>query len=208
MGGTAIIDKIDTREEFAALKNQNRYGAGWDDYTSVLNNSNAAGLSPPAWKTMGSNGHYGLHFTAGESCFAPFHIKHDWKAGTSGFIHMHFLVDEALVSGETITWKLYYTGAKGHHQGQSLTGTRTTITLTYTADGTEVAGEHLIVECSDADAIDLLEVDSLFIVEIEMDAETIASGTAEIFGLMCDIHYQSDGKLTREKAPSFTKNGN
>ena len=206
MSATAKRGEVNLRDKLASLENQNRYGAGWADLTAILNNSNAAGLSPPAWKSMGANGHYGLHFTAGESAFCVFHVPHGW-AGTLSYPHVHFLVDIALTAGDTITWKLHYTVARRgheHHTGESLTGARTTLTLTYTADGNEVAGEHIVIE-DDTQTIDMLEVDALVIMEVEMDAATV-TGTEEIFGLMCDIHYESDGMLTKEKAPKFTKN--
>jgi hypothetical protein len=197
MGANAQRPDINTRSELARLSNQNRYGAGWQDLVAVLNNSNAAGLSPPAWKAM-VNGHYGLHFSAGESAFATFHVLHDYKPATLAYPHVHFLVDIALTAADTITWKLHYTIAKGHQQGGILDDTPTTITLTYTATGDEAAGEHLIVEASDAQAIDLLETDSLVIMEVEMDAASV-TGTEEIFGLMVDFHYQSTGTLTTDK---------
>lgn len=205
MSATTSIDEKNVRTELTKLKNQNRFGAGWNDLLAPINNSNAAGITPPAWKAMGANGHYGMHFTAGESAFVNFHVLHDWKVGTIAYQHVHFLVDIALTAGDTITWKTHHTIARGHHQGESLTGTRTTTTMTYTADGTEVAGEHLILEVPIADAIDLLETDTLIIMEIEMDAASV-TGTEEIFGLQVDLHYESDGMLTKEKAPGFTKN--
>ena len=205
MSTIATKDSINIRSELSKLKNQNRYGAGWQDLIAPLNNSNAPGLSPPNWTAMGSNGHYGLHFTAGESAFVTFHVTHDW-AGCLSYPHIHFLVDiDMTVPGETITWKLHYTIARGHHQTESLTGIRETITLTYTTDGTETAGEHLILECSDAQAIDMLEVDSVIVMEVEMDAASV-TGTEKIYGLMADIHYESSGTLTNEKSPEFTKN--
>ena len=205
MSATLTKDAINVRSELEGLRGQNRFGAGWQDLIATLTNSNASGISPPTWKAMGSNGNYGLRFTAGDSAFAIFHVPHDWKFGTLAYPHIHFLVDIALTAGDTITWKLIYSIAKGHQQGESMIGPRTTITLTYTANGTEIAGEHIILECTEADAVDMREVDALACFEVEMDAASV-TGAEEIFGLMCDLHYESDGMLTSEKAPEFTKN--
>ena len=101
-----------------------------------------------------------------------------------------------------MTWDFEYTIARGHQQGESLTGTATTISFTHTADGTEVAGEHMVTECSLAQAFDLLEPDTMIKAVVRYSTAGTYGGTVD--GYMADIHYQSDRETTPNKAPSFT----
>ena len=64
---------------------------------------------------------------------------------------------------------------------------------------TEIAGEHIVTECTDQQAFVLLEPDTIILVKVERLSATVA----EIFGLMLDFHYQSDHETTVNKAPDF-----
>lgn len=203
MSATFKQSEINIREKLSQIKPETKRD-GWQDLIAPFINANAGGTVPPSWEAMGANGHYGMRFTDGESLFVTFHILHDFKVGAKVYPHIHFLCDIAMTAGDTVTWKIHYTIAKGHQQGESLTGTRTTITLVYTADGTEVAGEHIVLEATDAQALPYMEPDTLMHCEFEMDSELV-TGTAKIFGLQGDLHYQSDDVLTNEKTAPFTK---
>lgn len=172
---------------------------GWNDLIQPFSSARGRGTTEPRWRDIG-NGQYLFEFTVGEELFVQFHVPHSYCYGTNAYPHIHFMVDQAMTVGQQVTWRFAYTIAKGHQQGQSLTGAETIIDLTYTADGTEVAGEHLIVECSDIQAFDLIEPDTLILARVELLSENV---TGLIFGIMSDLHYQSKNDNTPNKFPPF-----
>lgn len=188
-----------SEDQVAWLSNAAIEGGGWEDNIQYFCTAKGRGTDEPTWKDMG-NGLYNYKFDAGDELFVPFHVTHDYIIGSKAYPHVHFLVDEALPAGKTIVWSFTYTIAKGHHQGQSLTGATTAINLTYTSDGTEIAGEHLVVECSDLDSVDLLEPDSILTAGVKLVSEDV---TGNIYGIQCDLHYLSSSAATTSKEPPF-----
>jgi hypothetical protein len=172
---------------------------GWADNIQAFSASKGNGTTEPVWRDMG-NGMYGYHFTAADELFVFHHVNHDYKQGTNAYPHIHFLVDQVMNVGEQVTWKICYVLAKGHQQGQSLTAPTTEFNMTYTATGTEVAGEHIILECSDLQAFDLIEPDTLIIVCATLVSENVSG---RVFGILHDLHYQTDRHATLNKAPNF-----
>jgi len=173
---------------------------GWSDNVAMFSAARGRGTSEPTWEEMGNNGHYAFSFSVGDELFVHFHVLHDYKQGTNAYPHVHFVVDETMTAGQQITWRFGYVIAKGHQQGQSLTGEETVIDMTYTATGNEVAGEHIILECSDLQAFDLIEPDTIVMARVDLLAENV---TGSIYGIMCDLHYQTDRHSTLNKAPNF-----
>lgn len=178
---------------------------GWKDLVNSFSTARGNGTTEPVWTNMG-NGIYNMRFTAGDELFTTYHIPHDYKAGTKAYPHIHWICDIGMTVGDTVTWRIQYVQAKGHQQAESLTAATTLFDVVYTADGTEVAGEHIVTECSEAQAFVLGEVDGLVCMGIELFSTTV-TGNEKIFGIMADLHYMSDGRDTNEKAPSFTKTG-
>lgn len=172
---------------------------GWNDNVQWFSAARGRGTSEPAWSDMG-NGHYAYNFTTGDELFVHFHVLHDYKRGTNAYPHIHFVVDQAMTAGQQVTWRFGYVIAKGHQQGESLTAAETVFDMTYTATGAEIAGEHIILECSDLQAFDLIEPDAVAAARVELISE---NATGKIFGLMCDLHYQTDRHSTLNKAPDF-----
>lgn len=172
---------------------------GWDDNIQLFSAAKGNGTTEPVWSNMG-NGHYNYLFTSGDELFVTYHVLHDYKQNTNAYPHIHFLVDQTMVVGQQITWRFGYLIAKGHQQGESLTATETVFDMIYTATGTEIAGEHIILECSDLQAFDIIEPDTLVSARIELLSENV---DGRIFGIMCDLHYQTDRHSTLNKAPNF-----
>jgi len=174
--------------------------SGWKDNIQDFGAAKGNGTTEPVWANMG-NGHYAYLFTPADELFVKFHVTHDYKQGTLAYPHIHFLVNQTMTLGQQITWSFSYVIARGHSQGESLSGpAETTINMVYTATGTEIAGEHIILEVADVDAIDILEPDAILSARIELVSENVAGS---IFGLMCDLHYQVDRLATINKAPNF-----
>ena len=176
--------------------------SGWRDLISHFSTARGNGTEEPSWSDMG-NGIYAMKFVQNDELFVTFHVPHDYKVGTLAYPHIHWCAPTALSTGDTIEWEITYIKAKGFHQGESFTGNLDTITLNYVADGTEIPGEHMVTECNEFQSFDLGEIDSLIMAKVKLN--DISSQDNKVFGIMCDIHYESDGMLTNEKAPLFTK---
>lgn len=174
-------------------------GLGWRDNIRPFMTAKGAGTAEPTWSDMG-NGIYGMKFTAGDELFTQYHIDHDYAKGTKAFPHIHFISTVAENAGASVTWRYSYVIARGHAQGESLTAATQSIDITYVYTGNEVAGDHIVVECGEANAIELLEPDTILIAGVKLQAEDAAGS---IFGIMSDLHYQVDRLSTRRKAPDF-----
>lgn len=171
----------------------------WKDLVAPFSSAKGNGTTEPTWADMG-NGIYAYKFTAGDELFVVYHSLHDYKRGTDAYPHVHFLVDATMTVGQQITWTVSYVIAKGHAQGGSLTAATTSFAMVYTATGTEVAGDHIVLECSEAQAFDLIEPDAIVMCSYEMTSENV---TGNIFGIQGDLHYQADRDGTVNKAPDF-----
>jgi len=169
---------------------------GWKD--NIVQITPALG-DGTRWKDIG-NGIFAMEFGKGDSVSVNYHINHDYAQGTNAYLHAHLICLDTQSAGATITIRMNYILAKGHSQGQSLTVPTTQFDMTYTFDGTEIAGEHIILECSDAQAFDLKEPDTLLMTKMTLQSETV---TGKIYGLTMDLHYQSDREVTLNKAPDF-----
>jgi len=170
-------------------------GNGWDDIVAFFVDANGKGIAEPKFEDIG-NGSFGMNFTAGDSLMVNFHIPHLWKVGSDAFLHVHWFNAGAMTAGDAVTWEMSYVIAKGHAQGESMTVARTVISHTYIADGTEIAGEHIVSES--VTAVDLKEADSIMMVEVKMVSST---GAGKIYGITSDIHYETDGNRTTNRAP-------
>lgn len=146
------------------------------------------------------NGWERLSFTTNNEVFIDFHINHDYAQGTNGYPHIHWCPTTTMAVGETVIWEFSYIIAKGHAQGQSVLGSITTFNISFTADGTEIAGEHIISEAADIDAFDLIEPDTIISAKVKRVAGTYGSA---IYGMMADLHYQADREDTPQKTPDF-----
>lgn len=173
------------------------YGDGWKDLISYFSGQSGGPGTNPSWANMG-NDLYGFSFGIGDALTSTFHVDHDYKLGSLAYPHVHFLSTTTETVGKIVTWSFVYTIAKGHQQGQSLTGTKATLAMTYTYTGTEVAGEHIIVESPVG--FDLLEPDTMIYASIWLTNKTTVGS---VFGICCDLHYQADHEVTLNKSPPF-----
>jgi len=173
---------------------------GWKDNIQWFSSAKGRGTSEPTWKDIG-NGLYAYNFTVDDELFITFHVNHDYAQGTKSYPHIHFICDTEQDAGSTITWNFDYTIAKGHSQGDSLLFAPTELPLTYTFSGNEVAGEHIVLECSDTQSFDLIEPDTIVMARIVLSSTNNISGN--IYGLCSDLHYQADRDSTLNKEPDF-----
>jgi|GEM_PF-3787388 len=185
-----------------------KYGnLGWKDNISPFISATGNAINEPSWEDIG-NGIVLPRFTTGEHLPAPYHQNHDVALGTKSYPHLHFLSDTVEAVGTTVVWRFGYVNAKGRTkneagavvQGESLTVPLINMDISYTYDGAEVAGEHIIVECTDLQAFDAGEPDTYTLADITL-LNTTANG--KIFGIGTDLHYQSNRENTPYKSPNF-----
>lgn len=170
---------------------------GWRDNVAQFVHSSAVGLAEPTFTDVG-NGLYAYEFTNNESLIVKHHINHDVKVGGDTFMHVHWAPTTTMSIGQTITWRIQYNISKSHHQGDSILASTTTVDLTYTADGTELAGEHMILEATAA--IITPEPDSII---ISKATYLTGSYTTPIYGFFLDAHYEVDRNATPNRVPNF-----
>lgn len=168
----------------------------WRDNVSPFLNA-VSWSNAPVLTTL-PNWHRLYKFDVNDSMHTAYHMDHDIVPNSNSYPHVHFFSDTNFTVWQTVVWQFIYTIAKWHQQAQSLTWARTTLTMTYTADWTEVAWEHLILESTTP--IVLAEPDMVILAEVKRVAWT---ATNDIYWIMSDLHYLSDREVTRNKTPNF-----
>lgn len=151
-------------------------------------------------------------FNAADRTDCEFHIPHDYVPGSDLFAHCHWAHNGTAISG-TFTADFYTTYAKGHNQANF--GEEKNVSVTYqTVDITTTPRyrhriEEVQLSSSGGSATlldsDQIEVDGVIgLSYIQTVIPTITGGTPNRpFVFFIDIHYQSTGIGTKQKAPPF-----
>jgi hypothetical protein len=141
-----------------------------------------------------------------------FHIPHDYVPGTDLFIHIHWSHNGTAISGNMVA-SIASTYAKGHNQ--AIFPAEKTVTITYpTVDiATTPQYIHRIDEVQWSSSggsstlfdTAIIEPDGLILGCMTVTGiPTITGGSPnEPFVTYVDLHYQSTGMGTKQKAPSF-----
>ena len=173
--------------------------AGWSDNIMTFSATGKGGNAPTS--IADSNGIQRLRFGKGDEVFVDYHVNHDYALTTLAFPHIHWMPLTTMVAGETVIWLFDYVIARGHQQGESLLEPLTNIIITHTADGTELAGEHMVTECQQVDAFQLLEPDTVISARVRRSNSDTYTGN--IYGLLVDLHFQVNTFSTKNKSPDF-----
>lgn len=177
-------------------------GEGWDDYVVSGLNVRLRGANDPTL-TEFRNGLYLYAFsgTVGvNEVYTSVHILHDWKPGTDIYPHVHWAHNVASPTGDVV-WQIDYSIAKGF--SQEVFPAPTTIVAQQTA-GTQYY--HHIIESSTTIPAASLEPDAVVLMRIYRDSGHGSDNFEDdAFLIQADLHYESDGRRTNEKASPFTK---
>ena len=176
------------------------YTEGWDDLTSDLSGGKTAGANVPAWAVF-RDGIYSYAFSATlmKEVWITFHVKHDYKVGSNGYVHIHWA--PTTTSTGVVRWGFEYSVAKGHDQEAFPASTTVYVNHTISVDKQY---QHIISEIADVDAFDLLETDSLILCRVFRDAANAADTFPDVVSAFtADIHYQADKQFTPNKSPPF-----
>jgi len=169
----------------------------------------ASGAGSPT-RTAYIGGVYDYAFTANDQVDFSFHMLHDYAAGTDLFFHLHWSHSGTAVSGNLVV-SYAATYAKGHNQANFITPATGNVISYATVDvATTPRYRHRIEEIQltsltpTAAQLDTaqLEVDGLILITCQVTSLPTVTG-GNVFIHMGDIHYQSTGIGTKNKAPNF-----
>lgn len=135
-----------------------------------------------------------------------FHLDHDYVPGTDIYVHAHWAHNDPSVTTGGVTWEYESTYAKGHNQAAFPASVITTVTQA----ASTVQYQHMISETviSTAGGSGTLlnstdfEPDGIIMVRTRLTGNTM-NGAPQPFMFLCDLHYQSTGLGTKQKAPNF-----
>ena len=141
--------------------------------------------------------------------FIGFHLPHDYLPNSDIFIHAHWSHNSTIVTGGSVTFKFDATYSKGHNQAAF----PASVPVSVIQNASTTAYQHMIAETaasvSGGSGVQLdtddLEVDGLILCRITVDSNDITSSGAipDPFIHQVDIHYQSTGIPTKQRAPDF-----
>lgn len=191
----------------------------WADLLGTIHSKNAS-TEPTFSAYNGSLFAYKFPATHGvKELFNEYHLPHDYVPGTDIYIHVHWsqiVVDTGGAAGVpgVVKWYFDVINAKGHGvAGSAARGAfSSVVTTSITQQGSTTQYGHMIAEVqlssSSPSASQLntanLEVDGLILVRLYRDANDAADTLDQSpFVHFMDIHYQSTGIGTKQKAPDF-----
>ena len=170
---------------------------GWNDIMGEIN-VRGIGVTDPTWTQIAATGFWDYKFDIGDSCWINFHIPHDYVPGTPVYLHAHFLTDGTEV--RSVKWQFDCVYANGFGQQEFPFATPTTTTAA--GDPPGVAYTHMIVEDAGT-SVSGMEVDGMLKAKVTRITNGGTDNTDDVFLLTADIHYQSTGLATKNKAPNF-----
>ena len=185
---------------------------GWHDMIGNINVRNTGPTVPGFNVYRGSVRQHQCN-VANTEFFNEFHVPHDYLPGSDLFIHIHWsqiVVDTGGTAGAPgdAKWNFEITYAKGHQQAAFVAPV--TCSVVQTASGTQY--QHMIAEvqmsaaspsASQIDS-DNIEVDGIILVRTYRDGTDPADTlNQQPFVHFIDIHYQSTGITTKNRAPDF-----
>ena len=193
---------------------------GWHDMLGDINIRGTGGTNPSFNVYRGTLRQF--QFNASDEVYLNFHIPHDYLPGSNIYIHAHWSLNgtnragaaAGTVNGGNLVWGFEVSYAKGHNQAAFIAPVTRTLTSTFSTDFPATLYQHIISETQISDPspaasqidTDDIEVDGVIMIRAYLSANniTVASGIVPApFLHYVDIHYQSSGIPTKQRAPNF-----
>lgn len=180
---------------------------GWHDAIGMLT-VDEAGVNK-ANMAVFRNAILARQFLTASEAYVSIHMPHDYLMGTDIFFHFHWAQASATVTGGSLTWGAEYTYAKGHEQ-QAFPNSKL-FTIAEAADTTQymhhITEGALSVSGGSSSQIDTadLEPDGIIHARVYLDSNDLTDSVTvpDPFLFFVDMHYQSTGVATKQKAPPF-----
>lgn len=179
---------------------------GWHD---LLGTVQVYGDAGDAVRATYRGGIKALQFAESKSAFVDFHMPHDYVMGSDIYIHVHWSTISTTVTGGSTTWAFEMMYAKGHDQGAFAAP----VTASAVQSASTTQYQHMIAEVKasvvggSGVALDTddLEPDGVIQCRVYLDSNDITDSVTvpDPFIHYVDIHYQSTGIPTKQRAPDF-----
>lgn len=190
-----VAGKLTVNETIDVFAGQS---GGWSDIIGTPK-YRSTGLNIPTLSQISATPFWALQFAVDDWAMFEYHINHDFVLGSALYPHVHWLADGTNVN--TVKWQFEIAVAKGHAQGAFNFGSATTLTVDLASPGQYY---HMISEIADPGFSSAnLEVDSIVLIKVTRITNGATENTDDIFMLMSDLHYKSNGSPTKNKAPNF-----
>lgn len=200
MGVTDSTDPASHEYRMAAFEALGVGQTGWKDMKSFVAGA-PGGVSAPSLTNFGpahTPQRMESAFAIGDYAFlGPYHVDHDIKVGGRGYLHVHWSTSGTNV--QPVRWELCVQRALGHNQANW--STPVDYILEQAAHGT--AWRHMITETVDPNYIIFTEPDELILITIRRLTNGATDNTDSVFGIMVDIHYESNRETTPLRVPPF-----
>jgi hypothetical protein len=176
-----------------------RTAMGWKDMVSALTIEGVPEEFAPTYLPFGPSGlRRELAFQIGDYAFAkPFHVNHDMMVGGKALLHVHWSTDG--VDTAPVRWEFQVSRALGHQQAYFTAET----SLFVEQAGWNGAWRHMVAEVAIGDALIMTEPDELILVTLRRVSNGSVNNTNDVFGLIVDLHYESDRDTTPNRLPDF-----
>ena len=162
------------------------------------------GATDPSWNTF-RNGIKSYQFTVNDEYWTTVHLPHDLVPNSNVYWHTHWAATTAPTSGG-VAWGFEMSYAKGHQQGAFPASVTNSVfqTANTTAYTHHIAEMQISTPGGSATLLDsnLLEPDGMILIRTYLLSNNIAPAQ-EPFLFQSDMHYQSTGIGTKQKAPGF-----
>lgn len=176
---------------------------GWNDFLAPLHAGKAVGVNAPTWKTFnGGIQAYAFSASTMNEMWVTIHVQHDYAASTVVYPHLHWSTTGTDTG--VCRWVIEYSYARGY--SADTFPAASTLVLEQAASGQAL--RHMITESPEGSGLSItnFEPDGILMMRLYRDAAHVNDTlTDESFGLFLDIHYRSDGFLTRERNRPFSR---
>lgn len=180
---------------------------GWNDLLGQLIVKNPGSYNAPSFGLIGGGpmGAYAFTSPSLKEAFIDFHVDHKYSVGTNMFIHMHWLPNTA-DAGYFVKWYFQIAYAKGYNRAPMSIGSLIEVDVTTETPGVQY--QHMISEVQFSNDggtgglldTNIIETDGIFMVRAYRNANIGSDNyNATVWGLYCDIHFQSDQISTKNR---------
>lgn len=175
----------------------------WVDLLGEINLDATGGPNRPDWNKYKGN-IYQWQMAVDDQVYNNFHIPHDYVPGSDIYVHVHWSANTVVsntAGAPTFTMEATY--AKGHGQMNFSNNVTVTVSNTYIAAYRHMISETALSANNGAGGLlrsNDIETDGIIIIRTKLTQNSMVT---EPFIHYVDIHYQSTGIGTKNKAPSF-----